>query len=88
MTDTYGIGCGIWPVILTDTVFLAACEWHGAAYQEDSWAQKNMTREEADKRFLEYMYLIAGNDKIARLQADIFYQLARKFGKLWWEGKK
>ena len=87
MPDTKGIGCGIYPVLLTNTRFVAACEWHDNAYTEKSWAEANLTRKQVDKWFLDQMLTIAGGNWWHRARARLFYGIARLAGNLWWEGK-
>jgi len=57
------------------------------AYSQDSWASLNLTREEVDRRFLHMMLVIAGDNRIQRARARLFYYLARIFGGPFWDGK-
>ena len=86
MSDTRGTGCGIWPFLLKNSKFYAACEWHDGAYSERSWAERNMNRAAVDASFLEQMGQLSTNwfDKI---QAYAFYGAARLLGRFWWEGR-
>lgn len=81
-------GCGIYPIILKDTKFYAACEFHDKAYLEQSWHQQNKSRKEIDDWFYQQMKFLAGNNVLDRLRAKVFYSIARVFGGLWWEGEK
>lgn len=85
--DTKGIGCGIWPVILTDKEFLNCCAWHDIAYSQGSWHQQNLTRKEVDRRFLSYMLESAGSS-MSKARAYLYYGFARVLGVLFWEGKE
>ncbi len=87
-SDSPGIGCGIWPLLLEKTRFYPACSWHDVAYTTDSWAQKNLTRKQVDDWFLKQNLLIAGDNKYHRARAYLFYGIARAVGALWWEGSR
>jgi hypothetical protein len=88
MNDTKGEGCGIYPLLLKRSKFIAACTWHDKAYSDQSWAQLNLTRKEVDDWFLGQMLEIAGNSKLRMIQAYVFHGIARTLGWIWWEGRR
>lgn len=88
MSDTKGEGCGVWPILLKGGKFEEACKWHDKAHLEQSWHQLNLSRYEIDRVFLLQMLTIAGKRKLRRLQAYVFYGLARVFGGWFWEGRR
>ena len=87
MSDTKGEGCGIYPLIIRRTKFVDACDWHDLAYLQKSWHQGNLSRKTVDKWFLTQM-LGKANGRIDRIQAHLFYGIARLFGGFWWEGNR
>lgn len=88
MSDTYGVDCGVWPLLLKRSKFKAACEWHDQTYTKESWAQKNLSRYEVDAWFKRQMLFIAGDSPLRKLQAHAFYCIVRLVGHLWWEGER
>lgn len=86
--DTKGEGCGIWPFLLEGGYFDDACRWHDAAYLDGSFHQRNMGRAEVDLWFYKQMREIAGRNVIRRLQAAVYFSLAKLFGGRYWEGKR
>ena len=88
MRDDPTVACGIWPIVLTKTKFLPACEVHDRFYEKDSFIQrKAWTRKEVDQWFLQQMLLIA-TTRLERLQAYAFYYTARLLGAPFYEGQK
>lgn len=86
--DSPGFGCGVYPLLLKHSKFQDSCFWHDTSYLENSWHQKNMTRKQCDDWFLKQTLLIAGDNKLDRAQAYLFYGIARVLGGWWWEGSK
>lgn len=81
--------CGYWILSTSkEDSFTPACEFHDRAYEDGSWHQKNLTRREVDKLFLDQMLLLAGNNTKKIIKAYAFYHIVRKFGWLFWEGKE
>lgn len=87
-SDTRGEGCGIYPLLIRNTKFVDACDFHDRAYIRDSWVQKNMTRKQCDDWFLRQTLEIAGSNKLRQAQAYLFYGIARALGGFFWEGAK
>lgn len=87
MGDTRGTGCGIYPLILKNTKFYPACEWHDKAYTEGSWQQANFSRADMDAWFLKQM-LELSDSFLDRIRARLFYFISVSVGRGYWEGKK
>lgn len=87
MGDTFGEGCGIWPVLLKQGFFNDACDWHDAAYTIKSWQEGHMTRAEVDAWFHGQMLRKASGNPLRLIQAHMFFGIARALGFFWWEGK-
>lgn len=68
-----------------DDPFVTACHWHDHAYTERSWHETNLTRKDVDKQFLLQMLTIAGDNRILKARAYLYYSLARLFGSTFWE---
>lgn len=81
-------GCGISPLATgKEDPFFEACRWHDKMYLANSWHQKNLERKVADRYFLRMMLEVAGDSKLLRFKAHLYYRLARIFGARFWEGK-
>lgn len=87
MKDDPHVGCGIWPLLITKTKFVDACEWHDLAYLKNSWHQGKLPRAVIDRWFRDQMLRASGGFR-DRLTAWTFYGLARLFGGLFWEAKE
>lgn len=84
--DKSGVGCGVWPVLLKDTRFLPACEFHDRATMDNSWHERNMTRKDVDRLLLKHMLDIAGGSAWHRMRARVFYGVARAYAIVTGEG--
>lgn len=84
--DESGVGCGVWPVLLKDTRFYPACEFHDRATMDNSWHESNLKRRDVDRLLLEHMLAIAGDSAWHRFRARIFYGVARAYALLTKEG--
>lgn len=84
--DDPHVGCGIYPLLVRGWP-VAACELHDKFYLKGSWAERNLTRAEADKHFLKMLLEISGRNLAKRTTSYLLYGLARLFGGSFWEGK-
>lgn len=87
MGDTKGEDCGINPIQFRGWV-KEACRAHDKFYQEGSWAQKNLSRKEADRRFLLMMLELSGNNILKKAASYVMYGFTRVLGAVFWEGKE
>ena len=87
MSDTPGDKCGISPIQIGGWP-VSACRLHDKFYSEGSWAEQNISREEADRRFLDMLLTLSGRNPFKRIASYAMYEVARIFGSSWWEGKK
>ncbi|CAK0769917.1 hypothetical protein CCP3SC15_4030003 [Gammaproteobacteria bacterium] len=76
-------GCGlahVW-MLPPDHPFNPACVWHDRQYD---LLKPGESTERIDKIFYSKMLLLCGESKWLRLQAEVFYQLARRYGQCRW----
>lgn len=86
ITDDTHVGIGIWPFIINDPVLLPAAQWHDQAYTKHSWQQAHLSRKEVDEHFLALM-LMCCETRAQRARAQVYYQVSRALGWMFWEGK-
>lgn len=80
--------CGVWPLVLKNTKFTPACEWHDQVYSTDSFFQrKGWTRKQVDDWFYSQMKMIA-KSPWDKMRARLFYGIVRAVGGFFWEGVK
>lgn len=77
--------CGIGPFTTgPNDPMIKACQWHDQFYIENKLHGKESLRAYGDSRFYDKMKSIAKNNLLLRIQAIIYYALARLFGWIPW----
>jgi hypothetical protein len=87
MADNEPDECGIAPLTFRGWV-KESCAMHDKFYVRDSWAQRNLTRREADNRFLLMMLEQSGGNVAKRAASYVMWGVSRLLGGVFWEGKR